>query len=78
VERLGKLCQVSAGAKPAVDVEIVGSVVTMAFGLEYRPQVEGVGAKALDVIQPAQDLAQAGLGLGMKIVEVRARASPSG
>jgi hypothetical protein len=57
-------------------VEIVGSVVTVAAGLKNWSEVEGIGAKALDVIQPAQDLAQAGLGLRLEVVEVGGGASP--
>jgi len=50
----------------------------MAAGLKDRTEVKRVGAQALDVIQPAQDLAQAGLRLRLEIVVMRRGASPEG
>jgi len=78
VERIGKLCQVGAGAKAAVDVEVIGSVVAVAAGLKNRTKVEGIGSQTLNVVQPAQDLPQARLGLGLKVVERGRGASPQG
>ena len=67
----GKFCQFSAGAKPAVDVEIIGSVIAVAAGLEHRSKVKCVGAQHLNVIEPTQDLTQAGLGIRLEVVEMR-------
>jgi hypothetical protein len=59
-------------------MEVIGSVVSMAVGFENRSEVESVGAEALDMVQPAQDLAQARLGSGLKIIKMGRAASPQG
>jgi len=78
MQRIGKLCQVSAGAKAAVDVEIIGGVIAVAAGLKNWSEVEGVGTQALNVVQPAQDLAQPRLRLGLEVVVMGRGASSKG